>query len=172
MMADRCGIAPGPLPFHIGETAAVRIRLADRRRFPFGLGGQPTLGPTAPSVRFVPVDENNGSVRRQNLSAVVTPPGPRPVRFRLPINRALGMLTLAPRPAGGAPEFPRAITARLDERRIFAIGDRCTRDAQRVQLDRVRPLLVVEDESFGAGSAEPPCSAGHVSVVTRQSAGG
>src|SRR6266568_9219370 len=170
MMAARCGIAPGPLPFHIGKTAAVRIRLADRRRFPFSLGGQPTLGPAAPSLRFVPVDENNGSVRRQNLSAVVTPPSPHPVRFRLPINRALG--TLAPRPAGGAPEFPRAITACLDERRIFAIGDRRTRDAEGVQLDRVRPLLVVEDESFGAGSAEQPCSAGHVSVVTRQSAGG
>src|SRR5260370_6757838 len=156
----RCGIAPGPLPFHIGKPAAVRIRLADRRRFPFGLGGQPPLGPAAPSLRFVPVDENNGSVRRQNLGAVVTPPGPHPVRFRLPINRALGTLAFAPRPAAGAPELPRAITACLDERRIIAIGDRRARDAEGVQLDRVRPLLVVEDESFGAGSAEPPCSAG------------
>src|SRR6266480_1483202 len=65
MLATRYCIAPGPLPFHIGKTAAVRIRLADRRRFPFGLGRQPALGPAAPSLRFVPVDENNGSVRRQ-----------------------------------------------------------------------------------------------------------
>ena len=48
------------------------------------------------------------------------------------------------------------------------IGDRRTGDAEGLQLDRVRPLLVVEDESFGVRSAEPPRSIRHVSVA-RQS---
>src|SRR5215469_5025264 len=73
------GSAPGPRPLHLGKTIAISAWLANCRRLPLRLGGQPALRPAAPGLGFVPVDENNRSVGRKNLGAVVAAPCPHAV---------------------------------------------------------------------------------------------
>src|SRR6516165_2814684 len=73
------GSAPGPRPLHLGKTIAISAWLANCRRLPLRLGGQPALRPATPGLGFVPVDENNRSVGRKNLGAVVAAPCPHTV---------------------------------------------------------------------------------------------
>jgi len=70
MMAARCGIAPRPPPFHTRKTAAVRIRLTDRRRFPFGLGRR--CRASSPSTGQM-TDRRSGGVFALELHAAGLP---------------------------------------------------------------------------------------------------
>src|SRR5215469_1481964 len=79
ILVRRRGTTPRPGTLHRGQTPAVGAWLADCCRFPLRLGGQPTLRPAAPGLGFVPVDENNRSVWRKDLGAVVAAPCPHAV---------------------------------------------------------------------------------------------
>src|SRR6516165_11678619 len=150
ILVRRRGTTPRPGTLHRGQTPAVGAWLADCCRFPLCLCGQPTLRPAAPGLGFVPVDENNRSVGRNDLDAVVAAPCPHTVRFRLPVNGTLGAQTLAPRPSGIAPEFPNTITASLNKICKFPIGDRRARDKERDKFNLVRPFFVIKNEPVSA----------------------
>src|SRR4029077_19098305 len=138
MLARRCSAAPRPGPLHAGEATAVRARLSNRRRFPLRLGRQSAPGKAAPSLGLVPVDENNRSVRSEKFGAIVPAPCPDAVGFRLPVYRTFSTLTFSPCPAIIAPKFTNAVTAGLNKRCKFAIGDRRASNAERAQFDFVR----------------------------------
>src|SRR5262249_57148650 len=88
-----------------------RAVFANGRGFPFGLGRKSGLGPVAPGLRLVPIDESHRRVRRELLDFVVAAPRPAATVILEPVDRLLGRYALAPGPARGAPEFPSAITA-------------------------------------------------------------
>src|SRR5262249_59958421 len=62
--ARRC-LAPRPAALDVGQTQAGRAWLAHCGSLPFGLSGQPALGPIAIGLRLVPVDESYRGVRRE-----------------------------------------------------------------------------------------------------------
>src|SRR5262249_61198919 len=122
-LAARRRIAPRPAALAIGQARAVRAGFAASRGFPFGLGRKPALGPVAPGLRLVPVDECHRRLRRQFIGFVVAAPRPAAVGFFKPVNRLLGGEALAPGPARRAPEFPSAIAAAVYESREFGVRD-------------------------------------------------
>src|SRR5207237_5778519 len=145
---------------------AVRARFADGRGFPFGLGRKFALGPVAPGLRLIPIDERHRRVRRELLDFVVAAPRPAAAVMLEPVDRLLGRCALAPGPARRAPEFPSAITAVVDERGELGIRNRGLGNPERRDVDLMRPLLVVDIEAIGGGRAEPPARAGHLDVDT------
>ena len=166
MFAARSRIAPGPATLAVGQAGAVRARFADGRGFPFGLGRKSALGPVAPGLRLIPIDERHRRVRRELLDFVVAAPRPAAAVILEPVDRLLGRYALAPGPARRAPEFPSAITAVVDERGELGIRNRGLGNPERRDVDLVRPLLVVENEAIGGGRAEPPAPAGHLDVAS------
>src|SRR5262245_17537394 len=158
--------APGPAALAIGQAGAVGARFADSRGFPFGLGRKPALGPVAPGLRLVPVDECHRRLRRQLIGFVVASPRPATLVFFKPVNRLLGGDALAPGPAHRAPEFPSAIAAAVYESGELGVRDGGLGNPERRDLDLVGPLLVVEAEPTGRGRAEPPAPAGHLDVAS------
>src|SRR5260221_4925741 len=115
VFAVRRRIAPGPATLAVGQAGAVRARFADGRGFPFGLGRKPALGPVAPGLRLIPIDERHRRVRRELLDFVVAAPRPAAAVILEPVDRLLGRYALAPGPGRRAPEFPAAINAVVDE---------------------------------------------------------
>src|SRR5262249_30892862 len=170
MIARRQHLAPGPNSFGLRETPSSGARFADPCRLPLGFCRQPALCPAAPGSGFVPVYKHDGGIQLQILRSVVAPPPPHAVRFWLPVNGTLGALVLTPGPAGIAPKFPNAIATCLNERRKLPIGDRGARDPEWFELDWVRPLLVIENETIGLCSAKSPRAARHFGIA-RQGAG-
>src|SRR5262245_61710546 len=83
-------LAPGPAALAIGQAGAVRARFADSRRFPFGLGREPALGPVAPGLRLVPIDECDRRVRGKLFDFVVAAPRPAAAVIFKPVDRLLG----------------------------------------------------------------------------------
>src|SRR5262249_6942532 len=73
--ARRC-LAPRPAALDVGQTQAGRAWLAHCGSLPFGLSGQPALGPIAIGLRLVPVDESYRGVRRERFDFVVVAPRP------------------------------------------------------------------------------------------------
>src|SRR5262249_30228899 len=146
-------------------------RLTDCRGLPLAFGRQPALRPAAPGVRLVPAYKHNGAIQLESLRAVVALPRPYAVCLWLPVNGTLGAPALTPRPAGFAQKFSKAITACLDELSKVPIGNRGARDPEWLELNLVRPLLVIENETFGFCSSKSPPPAGHFGI-TRQGTGG
>src|SRR5262249_18350014 len=119
--AARRRLAPRPAALAIGQARTVRARFADSRRFPFGLGRKPALGPVAPGLRLVPVDECYRRVRREPIDVFVAPPRPAaPVVF-YPIDPPPRGPALAPGPPPPPPRIPPpatpAFSVKLDIRR-------------------------------------------------------
>src|SRR5262249_41433352 len=151
-----------PAALAIGQAGAVRARLADSRGFPFGLGRKPALGPVAPGLRLVPVDECHRRVWRQLIDFVVAAPRPAAASMLNPVARLLGGAAPAPGPPRRGPEFPSAIAAAVYEGGELGVRDRRLGNPERRDLDLVGPLLVVEDEAIGGGRAELPAPARHL----------
>src|SRR5262249_45243906 len=114
-LAARRRIAPRPAALAIGQARAVRARFADGRRFPFGLGRKPALGPVARGLGLVPVEEGPRRVGGGFIVFVEAPPRPAPPVVFDPVARLLGGWALAPGPPRRAPESPSAITAAFYE---------------------------------------------------------
>src|SRR5712671_2989166 len=89
----------------VGQTGAVRDRFAERGGLPFRLGREPALGPIAPGLRLVPVDERHRRMRGELLDLAVASPGPAAAVVLHPVDRPFGRRAFAPGPARGAPEF-------------------------------------------------------------------
>src|SRR5262249_53924330 len=96
-----------------GQARAVRARFADGRRFPFGLGRKPALGPVAPGLRLVPVDECHRRVRRGVIDLVVAPPRPAAPLVFAPLDRLLGPTARPPGPGPPRSELPGGSTRRF-----------------------------------------------------------
>ena len=90
-----------------------------------------------------------------------------------PVDGVFGLDRVAPPPAGPRPELATAVAAVLDEGGEFGVGDGRAPDRERLDLDGVRPLLVVEDEGQVAARPEHEGAAGHPAVAReRASAAG
>src|SRR6185503_6946372 len=63
-----------------------------------------------------------------------------------PVGRTLGPGGQTPRPARLAPQLAASVAAVVHEAGELRLRDGAPRDAEGTNLDRVRPLLVVEDE--------------------------
>src|SRR5437867_9219747 len=66
----------------------------------------------------------------------------------LPVDRACRARGLAPGPSFVAPEFAPPVASAFNKGRKFRLRDGRPRDCERLQLRRMRPLLVVENEGF------------------------
>src|SRR5262249_47531457 len=121
--ARRC-LAPRPAALGVGQTQAGRAWLAHCGSLPFGLSGQPALGPIAIGLRLVPVDESYRGVRRERFDFVVVAPRPAVALVIEPVGRMLRPRARAPLPSRHAPEFAALIAALLHEGGELGVRDR------------------------------------------------
>src|SRR5207253_8528353 len=84
---------------------------------------------------------------------------------RAPEERMLRPLAPPPVPAAPPPPCAPPIAALVDEGLELRVGDRRRGDPERLDLDGMRPLLVVEDERLVAIGAQHQGAAGDSDVV-------
>src|SRR5262249_26906164 len=125
---------------------------------------QATARPPAVRLGLVPTDLRHGMPRIERHDGVEAPLVPETVRLD-PEERMLGLRPPAPVPGPPAPELPPRVPGVVDERLVLGIGDRRCRDAKRLDLDLVPPLLVVEDERLVRGGAEAEAASRDSDVV-------
>src|SRR5262249_17940374 len=82
-----------------------------------------------------------------------------------PEERMLRSLATTPLPAPSLPELAARVTAVVDERLELGVRHQRGGDAERRDLDRMGPLLVVEDERLVGRGAEQEGAAGHGDVA-------
>ena len=152
-------VAPGKGALGLGQGAAVRPRLSQSRGLPLGLQGQPASGPATVCTGLVPIDVDHGAVgleRRDGIEVAHCPAaGNVATGVAEPIDGMLGGLLLSPGPAVVVPKVSAPIPAVIDEGGEFRVGDGGTGDAERRDLDGVRPFLVVIDERGSGLGTEP-----------------
>src|SRR2546425_2059298 len=139
-------VAPGETPL------AARGRVERGRHLPLRLGGEPPARPAAERLRLVPVHVHDRVPRLEGPQQVEAALAPA-TAGALPEQRMLGALAAAPVPAAPSPALATPIAAVVDEALELRVGDGRRGDPERLDLDGVRPLLVVEDErlvGFGA----------------------
>src|SRR5262249_33437907 len=129
-------------------------------------GRKPALGPVAPGLRLVPVDECHRRVRRELIDFVVAPPRPAATVGFDPVDRPLGGQAPPPGPARPPPQIPPAVTAPFYESCELGVRHRRFGNPERRDLELVGPLLVIEDEALGGGRAKTPAPAGHLDVAS------
>src|SRR5215471_21288511 len=92
------------------------------------------------------------------------PPQPAAGSFAPPIRRMFSLRARTPYPAVFAPALALAVTSGLDELKEFALCDRGFGDGKGLDFNRVRPLLVVENESVARQRSEQEGSPGNFDV--------
>ena len=119
-------VARRPLPDAAEHLIASAVASGD---FPFKFGRQAAAGPAAVSVGFEPRDVGDRPVRLQRNPFGEVAAQPIPIFVALPIDR-------------------RRSTGRFDEVQELGLRHERTGDTKRGDIDRVSPLLVIEDEPF------------------------
>src|SRR2546427_11083273 len=99
-------------------------------------------------------------MRLQGYPAVEIAPQPPAGALPLPIYRMFGGRTLPPAPAFLAPEFATLIALILNEGRKLRLCDRCPRNREWLDVDRMRPLLVVKNKRFPGQGSQQKAAAG------------
>ena len=101
-------------------------------------------------------------LQRHPMIKITSQPAPR--SFELPVHRMLCACALAPAPPGLTPAFPPAVSLCLDELQKFRLRHGRARDSERTDLDRVRPLFVVENKWLFVKRSQEKTSAGNLRI--------
>src|SRR5262249_20323652 len=96
------------------------------------------------------------------IEAALVPPT---VRLFLPEEWVLSRFTATPVPASPAPQVTASIPLVVDEGRELGVRDRRGANLERLHLDLMRPLLVVEDEGLVGRGTEQESATRDVDVV-------
>src|SRR5207302_10975870 len=91
-------------------------------------------------------------------------PQPPPRSFQLPVRRSVRRCHLPPAPPGLHPASPPAVSLCLDDLQKFRLRPGRARDSERTDLDRVRPLFVVENKWLFVKRSQEKTSAGNLRI--------
>src|SRR5262249_5021083 len=111
----------------------------------------------------------DGAVWVEGPPTIEVPTEPA-ARIAPPIDRILRMDALSPLPTLSVPQLGALITIVVHEGRELRLRDGCTGDGEGLDLDQVRPFLVIEDERFVRRSSQEERAAGHKYVARQRAA--
>src|SRR5262245_23604032 len=152
------------------DNLTVRREFRTSSHLPFGLGRKSTTGPAAVRFGFIPVDVNHRGSVTESQPLIESPAEPRPIRLASPVHRVLSILGFSPPPACLTPQPGSTVTTIIHECGKLSFSDGGLRNRERLEVDDVLRLFVVERES-GIARANRERSTGNKSVTRDHAVG-